>query len=64
VLCGPGNDTAILDKVDVIVDATPANPNGSCENVRRADPKPKKGQTSQSEPSTDSNGQTDEPGQH
>ena len=36
------------------------------ETVKRADPKPPKNgqQTSQTEPSTDSNGQTDEPGQH
>ena len=27
--------------VDVIVDATPQNPNGSCETVVRADPKAK-----------------------
>src|SRR5207245_8027496 len=35
VLCGPGNDTAILDKVDVIVEATPAYPNVSCEKLCR-----------------------------
>lgn len=39
--CGPGNDTALLDAVDVIVDATPANPNGSCEKVVRRAPSPK-----------------------
>lgn len=33
--CGAGNDTAILDHKDKIVDATSANPNGSCENVFR-----------------------------
>jgi Ca2+-binding RTX toxin-like protein len=38
--CGPGRDVARLDMVDVIVDATSANPNGSCEKVRRAEPKP------------------------
>jgi Ca2+-binding RTX toxin-like protein len=35
ITCGPGNDTALLDTVDVIVDATAANPNGSCERVVR-----------------------------
>lgn len=38
--CGPGNDVAQLDVVDVIVDATAENPNGSCERVVRAAPKP------------------------
>lgn len=38
--CGDGRDLAILDNVDVIVDATEENPNGSCERVRRADPDP------------------------
>ena len=36
--CGPGTDDARLDLVDVIADATPANPNGSCERVVRAAP--------------------------
>ena len=40
VTCGEGQDRAILDTVDVISDATPANPNGSCEVVKRALPKP------------------------
>jgi Ca2+-binding RTX toxin-like protein len=40
VNCGPGRDTAILDNLDVIEDATPGNPNGSCENVVRANPVP------------------------
>ena len=40
VTCGDGHDVAILDKVDVIGDATPQNPDGSCEVVKRADPKP------------------------
>ena len=35
--CGDGNDKAILDNVDVIVDATATNPNGSCERVQRLD---------------------------
>ena len=35
VLCGLGNDKAFLDDGDVIVDATDANPNGSCEIVIR-----------------------------
>ena len=39
--CGRGRrDKALLDQVDVIVDATPENPNGSCEAVLRADPPP------------------------
>ena len=37
--CGPGHDGARLDNVDVIVDATEADPNGSCERVGRADPR-------------------------
>ena len=37
--CGNGKDRALLDLVDVIVDATAANPNGSCETVTRAAPK-------------------------
>jgi Ca2+-binding RTX toxin-like protein len=40
VTCGDGYDVAFLDKVDVISDATSQNPNGSCEVVKRADPKP------------------------
>jgi Ca2+-binding RTX toxin-like protein len=35
VTCGEGNDVARLDKNDVIADATPAAPNGSCEVVKR-----------------------------
>jgi Ca2+-binding RTX toxin-like protein len=38
--CGPGHDVALLDMVDVIADATTANPNGSCEVVRRHAPNP------------------------
>jgi Ca2+-binding RTX toxin-like protein len=37
--CGDGNDTAILDTKDVIVDATAQNPNGSCETVIRREPR-------------------------
>jgi Ca2+-binding RTX toxin-like protein len=33
--CGPGVDTALIDFKDVIADATPQNPNGSCEVVNR-----------------------------
>jgi hypothetical protein len=40
ITCGPGNDRALLDNVDVITDATAANPNGSCERVVRHAPKP------------------------
>jgi hypothetical protein len=39
ITCGDGNDRAILDTVDVITDATPANPNGSCERVIRQAPR-------------------------
>ena len=35
VNCGEGNDRAFLDFKDRIEDATPANPNGSCEVVKR-----------------------------
>jgi Ca2+-binding RTX toxin-like protein len=41
VTCGPGNDTALLDHVDVITDATAENPNGSCEKVIRKAPRTK-----------------------
>ena len=37
--CGDGKDQAFLDLEDVIVDATDANPNGSCERVVRMAPK-------------------------
>ena len=40
VNCGPGTDTAILDFKDVIEDASPQNPNGSCEVVTRNQPQP------------------------
>jgi Ca2+-binding RTX toxin-like protein len=36
--CGRGRDRALLDEQDVIVDAKPANLNGSCEFVVRAPP--------------------------
>jgi Ca2+-binding RTX toxin-like protein len=39
--CGAGDDRALLDNVDVIVDATAENPNGSCERVERREPKRK-----------------------
>ena len=39
ITCGPGNDRALLDHVDVIVDATAATPNGSCERVQRKAPR-------------------------
>jgi Ca2+-binding RTX toxin-like protein len=38
--CGSGRDRALLDAQDVIVDATPENPNGSCERVVREAPDP------------------------
>ncbi|HXD59236.1 MAG TPA: calcium-binding protein, partial [Thermoleophilaceae bacterium] len=37
--CGDGNDRVIADFADVIMDATPTNPNGSCEQVIRKAPK-------------------------
>ena len=40
VTCGEGVDTAKLDELDVITDATEENPNGSCETVVRAAPAP------------------------
>jgi acid phosphatase type 7 len=36
IACGSGRDRATLDSADVIVDATAANPKGSCEEVTRA----------------------------
>jgi Ca2+-binding RTX toxin-like protein len=39
VVCGPGRDNAQLDFVDVIADARPGSPKGSCETVQRAKPK-------------------------
>jgi Ca2+-binding RTX toxin-like protein len=39
ITCGPGQDRARLDGVDVITDATAENPNGSCEQVQRKAPK-------------------------
>jgi Ca2+-binding RTX toxin-like protein len=39
VTCGPGKDTAQLDFVDVIADARPGTPKGTCETVQRAKPK-------------------------
>ena len=41
--CGDGNDTALLDTVDVIADATAENPNGSCETVVRRAPRVRSG---------------------
>jgi Ca2+-binding RTX toxin-like protein len=39
ITCGPATDRALLDEVDVITDATAADPNGSCEQVRRKAPR-------------------------
>jgi Ca2+-binding RTX toxin-like protein len=39
VSCGEGVDRAVLDRVDVIVDAV-VDGNGSCEIVDRQDPRP------------------------
>ena len=33
-------DTALLDELDVITDATEDNPNRSCEDVQHAAPEP------------------------
>jgi Ca2+-binding RTX toxin-like protein len=41
ITCGDGTDRALLDRVDVITDATAQNPNGSCEKVARRAPKPR-----------------------
>src|SRR5438270_896189 len=40
ITCGDGYDVVFADTVDVITDATPQNPNGSCEKVIRKAPKP------------------------
>ena len=40
VSCGPGADVAILDLVDVIEGATATAPDGDCERVVRAEPRP------------------------
>uniref|UniRef100_A0A6J5ZVR7 Unannotated protein n=1 Tax=freshwater metagenome TaxID=449393 RepID=A0A6J5ZVR7_9ZZZZ len=39
ITCGDGTDIAKLDNADVISDATAEAPNGSCETVKRAEPK-------------------------
>ena len=41
ITCGDGVDIALLDQVDVITDATAANPKGSCERVVRRAPRAK-----------------------
>jgi hypothetical protein len=45
--------------VDVIMDATPGNPNGSCEVVKRAVPKPKEDKKENQEEDRD-----EDPGKH
>ena len=40
VSCGPGFDVAILDFADVIESSIPAAPEGDCERLRRAVPRP------------------------
>jgi len=40
VSCGDGFDVAMLDMVDAIEGATAALPDGDCERVRRAEPRP------------------------
>jgi hypothetical protein len=57
--CGDGNDVALLDTKDVIVDATPQNPNGSCETVVRRDPRRQEDtDENQQESSTEDNAST------
>ena len=41
ITCGPGNDAAFLDQVDVIADASAEAPNGSCERVERRPARPR-----------------------
>jgi Ca2+-binding RTX toxin-like protein len=45
VNCGDGNDVALLDFKDMIEGATPDNPNGSCEVVKRHAPGPRDGRS-------------------
>jgi hypothetical protein len=40
VNCGQGADVALLDTVDVIEGASTTAPDGDCEVVRRAEPRP------------------------
>ena len=56
ITCGEGKDRADLDLVDVITDATPENPNGSCETVNRREAKDKdtEGDSGDREPSVPS----------
>ena len=51
--CGPGIDTALLDFKDVIVDATPQNPNGSCEVVNRERAEEGRGPAESADPTED-----------
>jgi Ca2+-binding RTX toxin-like protein len=37
--CGPGQDRVFADHKDIVVDATAANANGSCERVVRRGPR-------------------------
>jgi Ca2+-binding RTX toxin-like protein len=41
IICGDGRDLALLDRADVIGDATAENKNGSCEKVKRMAPRPR-----------------------
>jgi Ca2+-binding RTX toxin-like protein len=47
ITCGDGYDVALLDRVDVITDATPTDLNGSCEKVVRRAPRARRDTTSQ-----------------
>jgi hypothetical protein len=58
ITCGDGNDTALLDNVDVITDATATNPKGSCETIVRKDVQAKNGKARGTDRSEDQ-GQTD-----
>jgi Ca2+-binding RTX toxin-like protein len=40
IACGPGFDVALLDFADVVEGASPQAPNGDCERVNRAVPRP------------------------
>lgn len=53
ITCGEGRDRVIADVYDVIADATPENPNGSCEHVTRTRPESDKQEGATEAPSED-----------
>jgi len=54
ISCGAGRDRVIGDIYDEIVDATPADPNGSCEKVTRTQAEsPREEDKTQSPPEDD-----------